>query len=179
MTIPRVLSLRKTPNGNRLVNTPISNLDSISKMQPVTLDQKDAKQIHLQNDENLELMRSRIAFETELDFEMQWKNEVGNTFVIIANNDEISVNRSNSGQINFDDSFASIPITASLADLQNDQTHKVEVFVDHSSVELFIDDGLVSLTVQVFPDQPFSDFDLKAVQEVLNFEIQSISSIWN
>ena len=66
-----------------------------------------------------------------------------------------------------------------MADLQNDQAHKVEVFVDHSSVELFIDDGLVSLTVQVFPNEPFSDFDLKAGEEVSNFRIAPIESIWN
>jgi sucrose-6-phosphate hydrolase SacC (GH32 family) len=53
------------------------------------------------------------------------------------------------------------------------------VFVDHSSVELFIDDGLVSLTVQVFPDEPFSDFDLKAGEEISNFRIAPIESIWN
>lgn len=179
MTIPRVLSLRKTPNGNRLVNTPISKFDSISKIQPLALDQKEARQIHLQNDEDFELMQSRILFETELDFEMNWKNADGNTLLISADGQEILVDRSNSGRVDFEDTFATIPIKASLADLKNEKVHKIEVFVDHSSVELFIDGGLVSLTVQVFPEEPFSDFSLNADKEVLNFKAYAVERVWD
>ena len=179
MTIPRVLSIRKTPYGNRLVNTPISKLDTISKMQPVALDQKDARQFHLQNDRNLEMMQSRIAFETELDFEMKWENADGNTLLISTDRQEILVDRSNSGRIDFDDSFTTIPIKASLTDLQNEKVHKIEVFVDHSSVEIFIDGGLVSLTVQVFPEEPFSDFSLNADKEVLDFKVYAVERVWD
>ena len=85
---------------------------------------------------------------------------LGNTLLISADGQEILVDRSNSGRVDFEDTFATTPIKASLADLKNEKVHKIEVFVDHSSVELFIDGGLVSLTVQVFPEEPFSDFSL-------------------
>jgi len=56
------------------------------------------------------------------------------------------------------------------------QVEKVEVFVDVSSVEVFINDGELVLTELVFPSKPFTQVESEGERSIV---LQPIKSIWN
>jgi sucrose-6-phosphate hydrolase SacC (GH32 family) len=63
---------------------------------------------------------------------------------------ELLVDRTNSGDTGFHDAFPSV----STAPIQPgpDGTYSLQIFIDHCSVEIFAQDGLVTLTELIFPD---------------------------
>lgn len=61
----------------------------------------------------------------------------------------LRIDRTRSGQVNFHPSFASVE--SAPVDLVNG-TVRLAVYVDRSSVEVFAQDGLVTMTDQIFPD---------------------------
>jgi fructan beta-fructosidase len=70
---------------------------------------------------------------------------------------KVFVDRSNSGQSNFDEGFAGIHF----ADMEPvDGIIRLLIFIDRSSVEVFGNDGLVVLSDSIFPDEHSQGLEL-------------------
>ena len=63
--------------------------------------------------------------------------------------EQLFIDRSNSGQVDFSSNFTKIH-TAAMQPI--DQTIQLHIFVDRSSVAVFGNNGLVVMTDQIFPD---------------------------
>ena len=91
---------------------------------------------------------------------------------------ELFVDRTKSGQVDFSTLFPSRE-TAPLAAKNN--RVELHIFVDWSSVEVFADDGRISITDQIFP-KPSSDglalFANGGTARLVSLHIWQLQSIW-
>lgn len=93
---------------------------------------------------------------------------------------EVFVDRTKSGVVSFDKTFASVYRT-SLAP-SSDGTLRLQILVDWSSVEVFGGEGEKAVTAQIFPSKNATYAQLFSVggsTENVKLDIRDVSSIWN
>ncbi|HWE34960.1 MAG TPA: glycoside hydrolase family 32 protein [Isosphaeraceae bacterium] len=155
MTIPRVVSLRKTPDGLRLVQAPFPGLQSLRRGHH----RLDARPI----------AAGRTSLDKEgiegssLEIIAEFDPGVADAFGLVVRHGEkeetiigidrragtVFIDRTRSGAVGFSPHFPgkhAAPLA--VADGRSVQLH---VLLDTNSVEVFADGGLVVLTDQVFP----------------------------
>jgi fructan beta-fructosidase len=181
MTLPRELSLVETPDGLRIAQTPIAALEQLR--QPLSVQ------------ENLALSGTTVLDGIHgRSLEILADLDVGNarrSGIIIHHNDssetrilysslvsQVLISRSSvvgDKQIpNFATAFG-----APVRPINN--RISLRIFVDHSSVEVFINDGVSVLTAQTFGD-PSADgvavFAEEGEASIPRLEIYGMQSIW-
>ncbi len=158
MSVPREVRLTNVPGeGVRLVQTPVAELQSLRT--PV-LEKRDltvapgANPLGRLSGQTLELV-AEFDGGTAEEFGFKVRKGPGQETVVgyDAQKEVLLVDRSRSGLAGFSDKFAgrhetTLPLSGGLLGMH--------VFVDRSSVELFGNGGLVTITDQIFPD-PESD----------------------
>ncbi len=183
-SIPRSLSLRTVNDTVRLIQEPIEELKTLR-----------ISHINLQNieavDETLSLTNEEVkgrSFELIADLDLGDAETAGfrvrvgeNQETLIgydAKSESVFVDRSNSGEDNFNEGFAqrsSAPV-----DVDNGKI-RLHIFVDRSSVEVFVNNGNRVLTARIFPDQESQDVEFYAEgrkAELLNLDFWLMNSIW-
>ncbi len=70
----------------------------------------------------------------------------------------LSLDRSRSGKVDFNENFAKSDIKTMLVEREQ---YKVRLFVDKHSTELFINDGDLSFTNTMFPTMPYTSLEIK------------------
>lgn len=186
MSIPRVLSLRKTDNGYDLIQTPVKELQSLRKPQ-MTI----GGPILLTNNRRSIVSASQSVGQYELIAEILMKDCKKFGFEIAASSDSnqktvvaydasekvLYIDRTQSGTVNFDPKFAGVhkaPIKLKEGKL------KLRLFVDTSSVEVFANGGSTVLTDRIFPDPKstglkfFSEGGTAVINSIKLFPLQSI-----
>ena len=85
--------------------------------------------------------------------------------------------RKKSGLVDFEKTFAEKLQTM---DLRNQKIRNIQLYLDHSSVEIILNDGEFSFTNLYFPIEAYSDLKINSskIQKLINFKINSIKSIW-
>lgn len=154
LTLPRELRLVETATGFRLYQNPLSELTRLRS----TMHRWENQPIE-EGSNLLEDFRGN-QFELQLELQPQSVAEVGIRALLDdigavdicynAMEGKMIVDRTSSGLVDFHDDFA-LAARAPL-DLQNDSL-RLHVFVDRSSVEVFANDGKVVLSNQVFPNE--------------------------
>ena len=144
-TFPRALHLREMPEGLRLVQEPVVELQRLRQralhLSNVTIDEanKQLAKFHGQ------------SYEMEVDGAEAvhvLKGEGQETIVSVR--DAVSIDRRHSGDVSFNKDFAKLHASVPA------RSRRLKIFVDHSVVEVFANDGLTVLTDRVFPS-PTSD----------------------
>ena len=182
MTIPRVLELKKTEEGIRLVQKPVRELQGI----------RDEK-IVIQNEvvvpgKNLLENVNSNTFEIIAEFEIGTATEFGykvckgaNEETIIGfdvENQTLFIDRTNSGEAAFHDAFAGKHECYLLPENNKITLH---VFVDQSSVELFGNNGKSVITDLIFPNQENKQLELYVKNgeiKLHSLELYSLKSTW-
>ncbi|MFX0561189.1 glycoside hydrolase family 32 protein [Tepidibacillus infernus] len=182
MTIPRVLGLKSTKEGVRLVQTPIHELQSLRE-----------EKISIQNEEivpgeNLLANVNSNTFEIIAEFEIGTATEFGfkvcksdGEETIIGYNKEnkkMFVDRTNSGEANFHEAFVG-KHESNLGPQNNKIT--LHVFVDRSSVEVFGNDGDLVITDLIFPNEESKQMELYAKDgnvKLNSLELYILKSTW-
>jgi fructan beta-fructosidase len=146
MTLPRELTLRFTPQGYRLIQTPIDALKSLRWRIGAW------RGIRLEGQEDLEVGGQQI--ELIADFDIGTATTVG--VEVLANaTDAMRIVYDVAAQRLLihrpDAQIANFPIDYSAPLLLNDGHLRLHLFIDQSSVEVFANDGILSMTSQVFP----------------------------
>ncbi|MFY9712974.1 MAG: GH32 C-terminal domain-containing protein, partial [Microbacterium sp.] len=155
MSLPREVTLVSTPDGPRLRQEVVEQVDgqlqenAAQSRTGVALD--DAVDLSLTGDVvridavlrpgNAKQAGITVFGDAVSGTRIGYDNETGRIFV----------DRSNSGNVGFNVGFASVedaPVR-----LDNDGTITLELYLDRASVELFTDDGRLTITDQVFPNQ--------------------------
>ena len=96
----------------------------------------------------LDNQQALIEFETKNGvFDLSISNGKNEAFLVRIENGIIETDRSQSGKINFHEKFGAIHNTL----LNGIQVNHVKVFLDWSSVEIFINEGELVMSELVFP----------------------------
>ncbi len=142
-TLPREVTLIKTADTHELKFKPVAELKKI---------QWESKK--LSGSAKLTPL-SLITFdlaENEQAFIITFANEMNENVTISLQQGIFSVDRKNSGITNFSDVFPAIHTM----DLGKVDVKKVSLYLDLSSVEIFINDGERVMTEIIFPNTPYN-----------------------
>lgn len=181
-SIPRRVSLKSFPEGIRLIQTPITQLESLRYSS------KTLRNVNITPEKNILKNYSGNSYEIEAEFELGTAEEFGFKLRKSASEDtevsynvknqNISLNRANSGIVSFNEYFKR-KYTTELKSVDN--KIKLHIFVDASSVEVFADDGKVVMTSLIFPDPNSKEIELYSKGgdvKLLSLEFHKLKSSW-
>jgi fructan beta-fructosidase len=158
MTVPRRVALRQTPDGLRIVQSPVEGVSGLRGRQTKVDTRPMAPGEVRLSDSGVE----GFAMEIIADFDPgdadsfglkvrqgQWEETV---IGFDRRAGELFLDRSRSGAVGFSPHFAGRH-AAKLAMPEGDSPVRLHLLVDATSVEVFADGGRIVLTDQVFPKQ--------------------------
>lgn len=186
MTIPRELILSGENEKNFLISRPVSELtilrkESKSIIRGKTGSSSDADLII----EDPGLNQSEIEFEFKIPEENNdslgiiLENNMGENLIIgysVASK-YIFIDRTKSGNTYFSERFAGV----ATAPYEPGKTLKMHLFIDASSVELFIDEGKLVMTSLFFPAENFTKLRFLSGDESTypeKIDYYKLGSIW-
>lgn len=155
MTLPRRLCLAQTADGIRLRQQPVPTLETLRQHEfrrsNVTIPANQTYTPPLGTGSLWEISAEWDASQVqagEFGLRFQWGKSAEVTLGYRAGT--IFFDRTRSGVVDFNPDFPAVH-SAPLA-LDDGKLH-LQLFIDHSSVELFANRGLLSMTERVFPDE--------------------------
>lgn len=154
MSVPRSLSLKQTSAGLRMAQQPVTELNTIHGKKSVftggTIEEANAwiKNSYLRS-EPLELVMEIDQIAEPIALKVFAGVDQETIIGISAKGDEISVDRTKSGEVGFHRDFSAVQ-KAPVADANG--SIKLHIVLDISSVEVFANDGLQTITSLIFPD---------------------------
>ena len=181
MTLPRTLSLSKTNDTYQLLNYPIAGIDALLVEETTTsftIPAEGSESIGLENGN-----QGEITFNTATrDLMITFKNEQGEQLVLEMESAEklCILDRSESGVVDFQETFAG----SQQMPLDNLPEGEVEVriFLDASSIEVFINKGQYVMTSQIFPTNSYSDLEIKnmgkAASKIRDLKVHKVTGVW-
>jgi fructan beta-fructosidase len=181
MTLPRVLTLRKTGERNVLVSEPVREIENLV-VKRTNLKTVSGKVIDISSNAKFPITYSSISGEVVAkDFNIELSNNI-NQRVKIGFDSETNtffIDRKDSGKNDFSKEFRPI---AKAPRISKNEKIKFELVIDASSVEVFFDDGLSVLTSIFFPEENFTHLKISNAEKSIkidSLEIKQLSSIWN
>ena len=182
MSLPRELSLRQTPSGLRLIQTPAGEL---KKLRGPRQSFKAARS----EEANAWLKKLSVrgaALELACEFPaataglqgIRFFNGTAEEILLGVNRDQgvVFVDRTHSGNVTFHPGFAgrhSAPLAARGGPV------KLHVFVDACSLELFVNDGELAMTSLILPSEKQWEVELlSSGSKRVQLEIWPLRSIW-
>ncbi len=181
MTVPRKLTLQKTGDDFSLFNYPVRNLESI-------VDRKDKKDITVAGSTKEVipfegLNQAEVRFQTSAkNFQLKLNNSLNEEVLLTMFGEEkqFFLDRTNSGNVEFQDDFASVQIMP-VEDLPEGE-YEVRVLIDNSSIEVFINKGQYVMTSQLFPNENYTDLTIENLGDseinLKGFAINRVKRIW-
>jgi len=164
MTVPRSLALVEKEGTYSVISQPVSELEKLRiKEFPVT------SEVFELGSKTIELL---LPLQDEQDFSLRFYNDSGEEVVLSRIRDLFIFDRSKSGVTSFEDGFGN-PQTIQLNSVQ---LESVKVFVDQSSIEVFLNDGAVAITNLVFPKRAYSHVELRGIPAQGRY--YHLASIW-
>lgn len=172
MSIPRQLSLTNIDGKATLLQQPERSWRSVASHQSLKHSWKSVSEgstkldapgkafkidLSFSDHDSDSSMASTFAISVRASSDFQQETLIGYNFT----SKEVFVDRQHSGDVSFDETFASLyhaPFSA-------DANHRInlQVFVDWSSVEVLGGEGEVSLTAQIFPKESSTEARLVSV----------------
>ncbi|WP_421813033.1 glycoside hydrolase family 32 protein [Flagellimonas sp.] len=181
MTVPRKLSLHKVADDYFLANYPI---DKISGLTNSTLVNEVEVAANTSDTLQVEgLNQSEIKLKTAAkNFQLLFKNELDEVLVLDfdSTNQSLTVDRTSSGKVDFQEDFGAKKHVAPLNGIEGD-VKEFKILMDWSSMELFVDQGMLSMTEQIFPTSPYHTLIIVNEDKQAPIAIESIKkmqSVW-
>lgn len=179
MTLSRKLTLHKNEeNGYYLKNYPVPSIENYNYDKVTHETMNDGMSL---SSNNYNEQRLDFIIPGELDtFTLTFSN---------ANNDSLKfgynaegqfwLDRTSSGLTDFSTTFAE-KIHIAPAFLDDNMDVSFSIFMDASSIEIFIDNGSTVITDQIFPTTPFTALTLSSKnKKISNLEMTKLKRIWN
>ncbi|MFD1775872.1 glycoside hydrolase family 32 protein [Paenibacillus rhizophilus] len=183
MTLPRELGLAVFEDGIRLRQLPVRELETLREpkllMEDLTIQAGDGNLLQEIHGSTLEIVAEiKIAGSSSFGFRIHGSGGQGTVIGFDAERSYMFIDRRNAGISDFHPDFS----CEHGADLKPaDGIIKLRIFADHSSVEVFANDGSVVLTDQVFPDPNNQELELYVQEgsiEIISLHIYTLKSIW-
>ena len=179
MTIPRELELKNTNSGIRVFSTPVNEMIKLRKAA-----------------QNLDLLKDslcKISGLNELIFKIDLKNSSSDSFGVIFSNakneslifgfdnqhNQFYIDRTKSGKISFSRGFSGKHFAPRII---NDSILEIRLFLDYTSLELFADQGSVTMTETFYPNEKINQvmfFQKNGITKIQSVALFDLSSIWN
>ncbi|MEX0362045.1 MAG: glycoside hydrolase family 32 protein, partial [Allomuricauda sp.] len=181
MTVPRNISLQKIGDDYFLANYPLASVDelmSANLAENLEVASGETKSLQIPG-----VHQCKIQFKTaSKDFRLTLKNAEGESLDLAMDSKSktLLLDRINSGKVDFQAKFGNKKHYAPLTPLKN-ELYEVSILLDWSSIEVFVDGGLVTLTDQIFPNQPFNQLILEnrdTTQAIQNVSVRKMESVW-
>ncbi|HEY2348276.1 MAG TPA: glycoside hydrolase family 32 protein [Puia sp.] len=167
MTIPRILDLKKIGQHYFTSMTPVS-------LKPLGTSTKVASgKIKLQVPYQIDISISDLH-----SFTIVYSNSLGQELRIGFDEQKNAffADRTRAGKSDFDPQFAAIHYAPRIA---KSKESSLTVILDNSSLELFADDGLTSMTEIFFPEQPFNEWHTESNAGLFDpVRLTQLKSIW-
>lgn len=174
MAIPREISLYRSVDGIRIRQMPVREVTSLRRLLPSTTAKRDiaeGKQLEI---EITYAKQASGRFGLRVFRGPSHYTEVG----IDQNKATLYIDRSHSGVVGFSNYFpgrqeAQLPVNGPV---------KLDIFLDRSSVEVFADDGTLTLADRVYPSgadervRLFSEGGM--VPKIESLQVWQIDSVW-
>jgi fructan beta-fructosidase len=183
MTLPRELKLLRTVRGLELRATPVAELDLLRARSAVIPAMSVATPIELlapalRSAEQLEL-NVRLALQSASAVRIAFRNTLGDETVLRIDRAKhrYELDRSRSGVVGFNADFSHLQTAPIVGE---PDMLALRVFLDHSSLEIFVNEGETVLTSLVFPRAPYNSVMLDADSPVgiVSGAAYELESIW-
>lgn len=182
MTLPRSLGLLRKGDSWLVTSQPIRELDQLEvNSTPFVRQMIDglANYSELVDEGTFRVQLELIPSAQKHDFLITFSNREGEKVNIGYNSDKklFSFDRLSAGEDDFYYDFGK----AHEINFQPDSdTLNLDIFVDHASVEVFVNKGELVMTELVFPTTPYINFslDTKSSPLLVNGELSELRSIW-
>jgi fructan beta-fructosidase len=174
MTLPRELELVKD-NGTYYVQQKV--IEQFSPLTKPVFTSRSAK-LPFQSP-TMDFAQSAIAFETDTtitDIRIEFFNAVGDVLVVEMNNHRLNIDRSKSGKVGFSPQFGDTVQTMPL----KGAVRNFQMFLDHSSIEILLNNGRYSMTNQFFANKNFENLRVTSttVKNIQNVRINIVRNVW-
>lgn len=177
MTLPRKITLKKNKQGYYLNNFPVNALDNYTELLTDGIDKKD----NTYRTDSFNQHRIDFSIDGELDsFTVDFSNELDEHLLLgfDASKKQFYVDRRESGIVDFEPRFAEKSHLAPVI-LDSDMDVSVSLFMDASSIEMFVNGGSVVLTDQIFPTSTYTEMELKGEASYKDITISKVRRIWD
>ena len=182
MTIPREISLVNTADGTRVAQQPVEELKKlrigkISTSQKTLNDSLVISTAHVEKELDLKFDLSKSS-STSLGFVISNKLNEKVVFGYDKSKNEFFIDRAASGKTDFSKKFPA----RHTAPYKAKGVLKIHAFIDTSSIEVFIDDGVIVMTELFFPNEDYTKLTLFSnggETELVDAEIYNLESIWS
>lgn len=152
MSVPRTISLKTYPEGIRIVQQPVKELENLRKKKYQFENIEISDISDLLKEINSNTLEIQVEFEIQNAEEFGIKLAQGQTTETVVGYDvssqQVYIDRSKSGIVGFKDNFASndkAPLQAENGKI------KLQILLDNCSVEVFANNGKVAITDLIFP----------------------------
>jgi fructan beta-fructosidase len=168
MTVPRKLSLNKTPEGYRLAQMPVKQLESlrisstnIPKQKIINILAIDNKSVLNELDLSFDLTTS-----TASEFGFILSNSKNEKLIVGLDrtSKQIFIDRTNAGKSDFSSKFAK----KHAAPFTDDKVLTIKALVDKASIEVFVNGGKIALTDLFFPTEDYTKIELYSKEGIAN-----------
>lgn len=168
MTVPRKLSLNKTPEGYRLAQMPVKQLESlrisstnIPKQKIINILAIDNKSVLNELDLSFDLTTS-----TASEFGFILSNSKNEKLIVGLDrtSKQIFIDRTNAGKSDFSSKFAKKHV-APFIDVKE---LTIKALVDKASIEVFVNGGKIALTDLFFPTEDYTKIELYSKEGIAN-----------
>jgi fructan beta-fructosidase len=183
MTLPRELHLVATVRGLELHSIPARELDTLRSKSLTIAARSGAGTMDLIEPSGV--TGGQLELELDLDLrdagnvELRFSNAMGESTVLRVNRRKgrYELDRSASGSVAFNPAFTALQVAPIPG---RGRLLKLRAYIDHSSLEIFLNGGETVFTALVFPAVPYARIELKADQEIELTEgaVHELRSIW-
>jgi fructan beta-fructosidase len=173
MTIPRMLSLRKIGENYYTAMMPVSTLNKLVVKTKFFKNLSAGKEIAISGPTQIEFKVSELH-----SFSLVFRNTSGQFLTTGYDEEKKSfyIDRKLSGKSDFAAGFANIQYGPRIV---NNPDSKIVLILDNTSIELFADGGLTTMTEIFFPDYPFSYLkETGGSNSLKEIKINQLSTIW-
>ena len=182
MTVPRTISLHKENGKYRLRSNPVKAMNKLVDKTIEIKGQTITDELIISENISEVLMKLDMKFSRsdKGEFKIKFSNDQ-DEFIIVGFDpveNQYFIDRRKSGAVDFEKGFAGLHKAPVDYDKENAE---LTIFIDHSSVELFADEGRVVMTDIVFPSSPYNRATILADDNEIILEkgqINFLNKIW-
>ncbi|SHM59321.1 fructan beta-fructosidase [Cyclobacterium lianum] len=162
-TLPRSLELYAVEGEYHLASRPVKELEML----------REESQVISGQNITLEQELVELQFQTNTtDFSIEFSNPAGERVIIEKKGDTLFVDRAESGLVDFNDGF---PARHS-APVNGLEVDELRIFLDRSSIEIFINNGELVMTDLVFPRERYTRLHLEGLKD--ENHLHYLKSVW-
>ena len=167
MTVPWTLSINHVNGIPRLVGQPVKELDIIAKGSWKKLDY-----VAKLPTSGIYELKGQAKVIDGATFSFEISNSLNEKIIFRYENGEFSFNRNECGDLSFSPDFAGI---SSVERISQSAELNMHAYIDHSSIEIFLDDGQNIFSELFFPETLYTDIEFHGFNE---FSIRELKDIW-